>query len=265
MLDEPLEFLERRLARLDDQGAGLPLHVPDLALDLLGLAEFLEPFLELRPRDASRLHAVVIREREDPHVHEVRFNRRDVLDRCHLDLRRDLAHLLEVAVTALHVQLHDRGGGDTPSIDDLDEPRQAEGDVHLRDARVVKRPHRVVRDDAVRRSERLEAGDGQVVHEIAGWRNLFNFKDLVPEDVLVQQCAKSLHIRLDVHSKLTGARLKSRNVARQGRPADPLTAGEVVHVPGRDPKPLRHGPEGIPVSGNHVQGIVRVPAAGIGT
>src|SRR3989442_914083 len=47
LLDESLEFLERGLARLDDQGPGLPLHVPDLALDLLGLAEFLEPLLEL--------------------------------------------------------------------------------------------------------------------------------------------------------------------------------------------------------------------------
>src|SRR5947209_3733683 len=141
LLDESLEFLERGLARLDDQGPGLPLHVPDLALDLLGLAEFLEPLLELGPRDAPRLHAVVVRKREDPHVHEVRLDRRDVLEGCHLDLRRDLAHLLEVAVARLDVQLHDRGGGDAPSIDDLDESRQAEGDVHLRDAGVVKRPH----------------------------------------------------------------------------------------------------------------------------
>src|SRR5437899_2651576 len=89
LLDEPLEFLERGLARLDDQGPGLPLDVPDLALDLLGLAEFLEPLLELGPRDASRLHAVVIRKREDPHVHEVRLDRRDVLEGCHLDLRHD--------------------------------------------------------------------------------------------------------------------------------------------------------------------------------
>jgi len=109
--------------------------------DLLDLAEFLQLLLEFRPGDAARLHAVIVRIREDPHVHEVRLDRGDVLEGGHLDLGRDLPHPLEIRVTRLDVQLHDRSRGHAPRVDDLDQAREPERDVHLRDARVVKRPH----------------------------------------------------------------------------------------------------------------------------
>jgi len=55
-----LEFLERRFARLDDEGFGPPLRVSDLALNLLDLAELLQLLLELRPGDAARFHPMIV-------------------------------------------------------------------------------------------------------------------------------------------------------------------------------------------------------------
>src|SRR2546428_66318 len=93
------------------------------------------------PGDPPRFHAVIVRICEDPHVHEVRLDRGDVLEGGHLDLGRDLSHPLEVRVTRLDVQLHDRGRRHATRVDDFDQPREPEGDVHLGDPRVVKSSH----------------------------------------------------------------------------------------------------------------------------
>src|SRR5438128_328540 len=108
LFDEALEFLEGRLARFHDEGARPLLHVPHLALHFLDLAELLHLLLDLGPGDAAGPHPVVIRIGEHAHVHEVGLDRGDVLQRRHLDLRGDLAHLLEVRVSRFHEQFHDR-------------------------------------------------------------------------------------------------------------------------------------------------------------
>src|SRR5438270_894129 len=99
LFDEALEFLEGRLTRFHDEGARPLLHVPHLALHFLNLAELLHLLLDLGPGDAAGPHPVVIRIGEHAHVHEVGLDRGDVLQRRHLDLRGDLAHLLEVRVS----------------------------------------------------------------------------------------------------------------------------------------------------------------------
>src|SRR5206468_1335300 len=51
----------------------------------------------------------------------------------------------EVSRALLDVDLHDRRRWDAPRVHDLDQSREAEGDVHLRDPRVVERSHRHLR------------------------------------------------------------------------------------------------------------------------
>src|SRR2546427_209068 len=142
LFEDLLELLERRLPGLDDE----PLHVlcrpPDGPFQFLRGREPTELLLQLRVRHAAGLHPVVVREDQDLHVHEVRLDVRDVLEVRHLDLLGDPPHLVEVLRPLFDVDLHDRRRGHPPSVHDLDQPRKAQGDVHLRDPGVVERPHR---------------------------------------------------------------------------------------------------------------------------
>src|SRR2546428_566573 len=95
----------------------------------------------LRPGAPQLCQAGMVRIWEHPHGPEVRRDRGDVLEGGHLDLGRDLSHPLEVRVTRLAVQLHNRGRRHATRVDDFDQPREPEGDVHLGDPRVVKSSH----------------------------------------------------------------------------------------------------------------------------
>src|SRR5207245_10544998 len=108
-LDESLALLHRRPTGLDHDGPRLLLRVRDLAADLLDLAELLQLLREFRPGDAPRLHAVIVRVREDAHVHEVRLDRADVLAGSHVAFHRVLPTTLQLRIPGLDVHLHTWG------------------------------------------------------------------------------------------------------------------------------------------------------------
>src|SRR5436853_622020 len=143
---------------------------------------------------------------------------------------------------------------------DLDESRQSEGDVHLRDARVVKRPHRVVSDHSFSGGEGLQAGDRKVVDRSIGRRDLCDFGDRVPNDVLIAKFPQPTECGVDPDAFRERHVFESGDVTIQGRATYSLTRREVPDVPKGEAQGLGNVGEDVAEPTDEVEGVVCIAA-----
>src|SRR5205809_3980602 len=124
----------------------------------------------------------------------------------------------------------------------------------------MKRPHRVVSDHSFSGGEGLQAGDRKVVDRSIGRRDLGDFGDRVPNDILIAKFPQPTERGVDPDAFREGHVFESGDVSIQGRATYSLTRREVPDVPKGEAQGLRHIVQDVAETADEVKGVVRIAA-----